>query len=60
MYDEANSTPHEDRYITIDKNKMPSILYVVYVARGYARTRLTLVRGEEPHEKRLYPRGIHL
>ena len=54
MYDEDNSSEHEERYITIGHNKASDILYVVYTMRGYAKTRLISIRRAEPHEKRLY------
>jgi len=37
LYDEVNSSPHEDRYITIGHNKVSDILYVVYTMRGYTK-----------------------
>ena len=58
LYDEVNSGPHEDRYITIGHNKVSDVLYVVYTMRGYNKTRLISVRRAEPHERRLYQTNI--
>lgn len=58
LYDEINSRPHEDRYITIGHNKVSDILYVVYTMRGFNKTRLISVRRAEPHERRLYQTNI--
>ncbi len=58
LYDEVNSSPHENRYITIGHNKVSDILYVVYTMRGYNKTRLISVRRAEPHERRLYQNNV--
>ena len=58
LYDEENSSPGEDRYITIGHNKVSDILYVVYTMQGYSNTRLISVRRAEPHEKRFYQKNV--
>ncbi len=59
LYDEANSTVNEDRYITIGRSETTRILYVVYTMRNHgATTRLISVRRTEPHEERLYKQSM--
>lgn len=57
LYDEYNSGPYEDRYITIGHNKVSDILYVVYTMRDHNKARLISVRRAEPHERRLYEKS---
>ena len=58
FYDEENSQPHEDRYITIGRNRVSDILYVIYSMQGYNKTRFISIRFAASHERRLYENNI--